>query len=908
MRLAFEMDQSDGGDFGAVALLSLGISIYLLTMAMGATGQVPMAEVRGHFSGGDGNWNAESFGGFYYDLDEGAGGEELVVEVAGRRVEEGHLVYSSEVWAEEFEFEGWGRHQAVAFLGKRYLAGYFKSDFTDAVSAMEEGELREVLIDYEGIQTATSETPLFLGGGYWIEVAAASSDGDTVYLILKKNGVEVDRSVVAVGDTYVYKVGDRRHPIILAHVRSAMQGAEMAIVDIDGIFQIQDVPTIKIEAGGLIGEMEVTTLSEDRIELQNSRELILRRGSTVPLAGGLALRVRDTPELIYYPLGAITDYGVHQIRGPVYTEESLVPLIYSDGSMGFAEARWNHENFAGFYFDDQEDIGTESLILFMSEDGIISPGREFTMNETRLGYGFKYTSFVEPADFEFEGWGSYEVATLFGQPWFAGYGEETSPEIGKKSMVEMQQIGQILLDSDARNRVIGGNVLRLMDEYEVHIIDVSNDSIFIMLAKDGVVLDRGIVRSNSTYVYEKDVGDVDDMPLIALHIEGVFNSHEDHFAIIDGIFQISDRLILPIEPGNEFGELKVMVTNPSFIIMANPDWILLKRDSKTTILPGINIAVADNETFRYHLYTNEYVLPPPQISDLSMPEEPVPSGGVANFSIFVVAGEIRSVTAETVDAHGRRLILGDLTASGVGAVDQWIYSWQWNSTVPALSDDGTILPESEFQGGILQVNDSTQPVQVFVSFDASGRIGLIRDTAGEIYYISPTEYEKLGQAASYAEMASDESLRRRYVKIEPGESEIRFFQIVDGTAIPGENGHKLSFSPSGIEPHLIRVGAPPGMYEIRLRVENGMGALRTSGHYFEISGSDLVRASGGSPEVEGSGVGGVDAMNGSINFPLPQPSDDLQETRRSIPAPGALFALMALGLAAAIGWRRQSLR
>ena len=225
-----------------------------------------------------------------------------------------------------------------------------------------------------------------------------------------------------------------------------------------------------------------------------------------------------------------------------------------------------------------------------------------------------------------------------------------------------------------------------------------------------------------------------------------------------------------------------------------------------------------------------------------------------------------------------------------------------------MSDDGTILPESEFQGGILQVNDSTQPVQVFVSFDASGRIGLIRDTAGEIYYISPTEYEKLGQAASYAEMASDESLRRRYVKIEPGESEIRFFQIVDGTAIPGENGHKLSFSPSGIEPHLIRVGAPPGMYEIRLRVENGMGALRTSGHYFEISGSDLVRASGGSPEVEGSGVGGVDAMNGSINFPLPQPSDDLQETRRSIPAPGALFALMALGLAAAIGWRRQSLR
>ncbi len=832
-----------------MALLCLGVLIYLLAGAVGVTAQVPVAEVRGHFSDGDGVWNAERFGWFYYDLNEGTGGESLSVQVEDRRVRAGQLEYSSGIWTEEFEFDGWGRYQAVAFLGKRYLAGYYKRDFTDAVSSLEEGELREVLVDFEGIQTITTKTPLFLNGGYWIEVAAASPDGDTVYLILKKNGVEVDRAVVRVGDTYVYKVGDHRLPIILAHVRSAMQGAEMAIVDIDGIFQVRDAPTFKLEVGDLVGEMEVKVSSDSRIELENVNDLILRRGSTVPLAGGLTLRVRDTSELIYYPVGGIAEYGVHEIRGPVYTEDSLVPLFFPDGSMGFAEARWNHENFAGFYFDDEEDLGTESLILYMSEDGIVSPGREFIMNETRLGYGFKYTTLVEPKEFEFEDWGEYYMVGFFGQPWFAGYGPLTSPDLGRKSMIEENQVSQVLLDTDESLRVVGGVALTLKDGYEVYTIDVSNDSIYLMLVRGGEVLDRAVVYSNSTYVYKKDVGDARDLPLIALHVGSVFMSEEENLAIVDGIFQISDRLILAIDPGNDFAELEVKVINPSYIIMANPDWIHLKRDSRASILPGINIAVAKNETFRYYLYKNEYVVPLPDLADVFMPKEPVPSGGLANFSIFVLAGEIKSVIAETVDAGGRRVIQGDLTRSGVGAKDQWLYSWQWNATVPALSDDLKILPESDVQGGLLQINDSAEPVPVTVTFDLSGRISLIRGSAGEFYYISQAEYEKLGEAASYAEMASDELLRWRYVKIEPGKSEIRFFQVVNGAVVVGENGSKLWFSPSGLEPSIVRVGAPAGRYEIRLRVENAMDALQVSGLYFEVSEPQVTFASVGSATV-----------------------------------------------------------
>ena len=164
----------------------------------------------------------------------------------------------------------------------------------------------------------------------------------------------VQTCALPIWDTYAYKVGDHRLPIILASVSAAMQGTEMAIVDIDGLFQARDVPTFKIEAGDQIGAMEVTVLAEGRIELENAQDIILRRGSTIPLAGGLMLRVRDTPELIYYPLGEITEYGLREIRGPVFSESSQVPVSTAVGDfVGYAQARWNDENFTGFYFDDE---------------------------------------------------------------------------------------------------------------------------------------------------------------------------------------------------------------------------------------------------------------------------------------------------------------------------------------------------------------------------------------------------------------------------------------------------------------------------------------------------------------------------------------------------------------------------
>jgi len=857
---------------GILVILAILAILVLLANAMGASGQVSEALVRGSFSVGNGSWNAETFGWFYYDLDEGTGGERLTIEAEGREVKEGHLVYSSQVWTEEFDFDEWGSYQAVAFLGKRYLAGYPESNFTDAVSALEDGELWEVLIDSDAVQTATSEEPLVLGGGYWIEVGGVSSEGDEVYLLLKRNGIEVDRAVVRAGDTYVYEApddgsqddenGDDGFPLILAHVSAAMEGSNRDIVDFNGIFQVLDFPTYRFEAGEIFGLMEVATLSERKIELENAEDLILRRDSTIVLLGNLMLRVRDTASLEYYPQGAITEYGVYEIRGPVYTESYSVPTFdrVTGEITGYAPSKWNYTNFSGFYFYDDEDVGSESLIILSIDDRIVAPIRA------------QYSSDVQNIDFEVDDWGSYEVICFLGDIWFAGYGPSTISDIEENDMLkDYKQIGRILFDAELKDKLTGGGGYFLEEGYQISIRDVAKedveeDRIFIELSKNNQFLESAVIESNSTYVYKADVGDMNDVPIILLKIGSIFRNESEQFVMIEGLFQISDSLYLPVESYNDFGELTIVQTSePNLIFMINDEYINLKRDSVVGILPGVYIAVADNDSLRYYIFKNEYVLPPPGIVNYYLPEEPVPSGGAANFSVFVIAGDILSVTAETVDSQGRRVNLGDVTAAGIGDRDQWLFSWRWNATVSTLSDDGSLLPESNVQSGVLKVNNTTEPVPVFVRYDTSGWIGLIQDTSGEIYYISPVEYEMLGASPGYAEMASNETLRKMYIKVEPGESEINFFQVVDGAPVLDNTSHKLWFSRQGIEPHLIRVGAPPGRYELRLRVENAMNALQLTGLYFNIAGPNLRSAAVGSATV------GVDER---FSLPLAIPASE----------------------------------
>jgi len=825
--------------FGVVvAAMLLALILVPLVLGPGVHAQEPVdsAFVRGHISGGNGIWRADDFGWFYYDLDKNQGGEQLEVDMDGRVADKNKISYSSNAWSKTFEYEPWGSYKAVAFMGKLFLAGYPKNSFTDEVSSLGKGALRTVLIDEERTITLNYNTTLPLQGGYVLAINEISEKNDVVNFVLLKNGQIVHVAVVAVGGTFVYKVDDV--PVILAHVKNAMSGGKIGFAELDAVFQVSDVPDVKLFEGGKLGNLELTDLSEDGFKFQNYRALTFTRNAALPLTGNLAIVVVDSLDLYYYPEGGFFDYGVHELRGPTYNSTSFIPVrlgkYYSS-----TIARWNSENYSGFYFDPEKELGAETLVLYNVHGRTVLPPSNPKVNQTTntaFQDGFQYTTLVQPKEFEYKPWGSYFVMSFMGNQWFAGYDSSLLGKAATKSLLEHEYLGRVLVDSEITGIVLAGNYT-LSEGYEMRIRDVANDSIFLELLKDGTQVDGSVVKSNSTYIYKKDLGDVDDLPIILVHVSNVFNNGARRFATIDGIFQISDQYVLPVEPGLGMGDMEIVATQPSAIVMVNNEYINLNRDSTVSIAPGMILKVADNDTLRYYLYTSQYVVPRPKPPQIRLPSNASSPGG-ANFTMLVQAAEIRQVTADILNSSNNTIYSRDITKLGQGSGDSWIFEWNWNLTTLQFLDDGSRIMDAS--GGPvpakLYLSPSAAPVQVVVRFDPSGRIYSI--TSGKTaYYVSPQAYESLKPPQNYDAMLSNETARQQFIRIEPGKSTVQFINVIDGKLAPSSTNHTLRGTFASLEPRAKSTKVPPGRYELRVRVENAVDAIQLFGEYFNVTAS-----------------------------------------------------------------------
>ncbi|ABK14959.1 MAG: hypothetical protein H5T42_00525 [Methanothrix sp.] len=860
---------------GSPRQIGLVLSIMLITVGVSA-GQMPseIAEIRGHMATAEGVWNAEDFGWFVYDLKEGMGSESLSIIPTERTIEEGNLIYSCRAVAKRFEYESWGRYLWIGFLGKRYLAGYPEGPITEEISSLEKGELREVLIDSDDRYTISSERPLILGDGYTVALESVSDDGRKAFIELLMDGSTVDRAVVEEGSTYVWKHPETDIPLILIHVRSGMHGRDEDRVDVDGIFQVSTHPAVVLTDGATIGLLKVNDISGDRIELRNSDDIALSPDSMVHIAGGLALRVTDSPTLRYYPVGLYTEYGRYIIRGPVFHEGDLHVQKIIEDIPAYVSTVWDYRNYAGFYFDDEDMIGSETFVLNGSSRRVVprfGPIVPVEMNGSVVGSmrGLLYYTYIQPKRFERDSWGEYYVLSLFGELWFAGYGRNTSSEIGEKSMFDYERLGRVLIDTDAQDIATSGNIYFFRDGYSLLIRDVGKDRIFVSLLKDNRIVDNSTISSNSTYVYKKDVFDIKDLPILAVHVGEIFRDKERQIAVIDGVFQISDQIYLPIEGGSKIGDM-VIFTTPKGIYMVNDESKSLGKGSSVEIWPeypgvtkGLYLAVADNDTLRYFPYTVAYVVPMPRILQLGVPSDAAPP---VAFNATVKAGEMRGALVEVMDPPGRTVSLKEIS-TGRGLGDTWRFDWTWNGTVPVMNDmvvpDADITPTS----AILYINDSYS-ASVGVFFDQAGRIERIIGNDGRVYY-------SRGQIMSFA-----------------SGSRLAFF-LWNNSTVVGQKNQTLVGDINALEPHIERVPAAPGRYTLQLRVQNIMGEAVASAKFNLTSPiySTLPLLS----QTHENGSSANNSMNGDM------PTGRKTAEGSKIPAPGAVASIVAITTSAMMG-------
>jgi len=528
-------------------------------------------------------WTPQSFSGFFYDLKNDVGTEKLTVRLqsSGRSIDSGDLIYSTSAQNTDFEFSDWGSYQVIGFMADKYFAGYKANDvFGEDRSLINDGQLRRVLVDSDEENTITTGSVLPLEEGYELLIKQIDIDGNKVYLALAKDGEEVDSKVISPDSlksaTYQYKIeiSGEDTPIVLAHISNVFASTESALVTVDGLFQISDT-FASVEDGDKYDKMKVISVSDQGVEMDNEDSLTLRKGSTTKIFGNVGFQVADADEVRFAPVVQRT--GTYDVRGTVINPSET------------SEFTWTPYNFEGFYYDIDDDVGTEVL------EAKISGGTKIDEK------GLSYKTSPQPVKFEFEDWGRYDVIGFMADKYFAGYNNETK-FTDEASSINEGQLRKILVDSDDSQTIASGSVLSLEEGYELRIkqVDLNGNKVYLALAKDGEEVDSKVVTPSSdpadkasNYMYKVDIGSEKDVPIITAHVQSVFRSTESDLATVDGIFQVSDSAE-SVEEGEVHGKMKVESLGDDGITMRNDGTISLGRGRIIEIMENLRIEVADN--------------------------------------------------------------------------------------------------------------------------------------------------------------------------------------------------------------------------------------------------------------------------------------------------------------------------
>ncbi|MCK5659756.1 MAG: S-layer protein [Methanosarcinales archaeon] len=536
-------------------------------------------------------WNAQSFTGFYYNIDDDIKTE--MIEIKGmkssRTIDEGDITYTTNPQSVSFEFGSeWGKYDVVGFMAEKYFAGY--NDDTERVitddspSLLNDNMLSKVLTDSDEKYTLNQGDSLDLQEGYAIKINQLDINGNQVMLEILKDGKSVDTGIVKPDSnpTYAYEkdvgaIDDL--PIIVLHIDSVFQGTETSAVTINGLFQISDEYK-SVEAGDKYGIMEVSSTSRDELKLENSKDVSLSKGNTIDLFGDVKIKVADNDnsdvrfELTIEP----TDGKTREIRGTVSESDNLFI--------------WDPYNFEGFYYNLDEDIKSETMIIDPSVRTIDTGD-------------LTYVAQVQEVEFAYSSWDTFQVIGFMAEQYFAGYSGATHDDITDGdtfSFVKEEMLSKVLVDTDVKYMLNQGDTLKLEEGYELKInqLDINGNQVMLELLKDGKSIDTGVVRAPDTYRYTKDVGNLDDVPLVIASIQSVFAGTETSAVTVNGVFQISDNY-KTVEIGTTYDEMEIQTITSSTITMENEDDISLSAGKTIKILGNISLKVADNSsTLRYY--------------------------------------------------------------------------------------------------------------------------------------------------------------------------------------------------------------------------------------------------------------------------------------------------------------------
>ncbi len=216
--------------------------------------------------------------------------------------------------------------------------------------------------------------------------------------------------------------------------------------------------------------------------------------------------------------------------------------------------------------------------------------------------GLTYSTTVKAVDFKAsEFTGTYPVLGFFADEYVPIKANDAS------------KLAKLVIDSDDKYTLKTGDKLDLGQGYSLQAkqVDVDGKKVWLEFDKDGQYVDDQIVATDTgDHVWTSELDKIqgeDNVPVLKVHVNQVFQGAVDSIAQIDGLWLIDYANAMKIESDDEFGKLNNVGINGPTLTISNDDTFTLTRDSDQEIGQGLYFKIADSDALRYYPYVEKTI-------------------------------------------------------------------------------------------------------------------------------------------------------------------------------------------------------------------------------------------------------------------------------------------------------------
>lgn len=640
--------------------------------------------------------NSSNFGAFNYDLNTDAGSEFLRIfnytnisgSSDGRTIEEGQILYNTSILqvAYEADFDNeevYGStypttYPSIGFFGERYVS----------LSDENPDEIVKLLLDSDDKYVIRKSFALELPEGYALTAKQIDVEGDKVWMELSQNGEFLEDEVIDISGgpatwEYDLDIGDEDNVIVFRLlITDLFAGQVDDLVVVEGIWLVDFENIINVEAGYTFNEMEVLMVDSNLITMTNLNSLYLQKDKNLQLANNLFFKIADDNDLRFC-LIKINNHNMsyYSYRSGYY----YIPSHTATGPDSF-----DYSNFAGFYYNLDENISTEKLVIKQPLGDLQRTIDSGNITYTTTIHNINFSCNELNSDNE-----KYEVLGMFGKTYVPL--ESNNP--GK--------LMQLLLDTNKEYLLCAGDKIELTNGYGLHYrsYDLDNNQFTIELLKGNNVYDENFskqivldeVSGDATCEFRTNVIGIDDVLVMKIHLRTVENSPVSGQLIVDGIWLADYLDVIGIYNLEEFGNFYATICNNS-IIFVNEDELSLTSNKRLELADGLYIEVAKNDSLSYCLLREESITDNNQLLDIdsSLSEQIISyRGDIPVFDInasdyvnitWYLDGKYEQINQSVITASYYPTIsdsgIHSITAVVSNENDTAIMKWKWNIVVP----------------------------------------------------------------------------------------------------------------------------------------------------------------------------------------------------------------------------------